>query len=88
MSSSYSESASGVISRLVGLVTTLKTILVAFGVLVFGVLFMTAAMMFDRSYWWLGAILGVALGYGFGIYLASMLSLFVDWMVQVLSNRP
>ena len=86
MSQDSSESAS-VVSRLAKLAATLKTIIVTFGVIMFGILFIIAAMVIDRGYWWWGAIIGVLVGYSFGIYVASMLSLFVDWMVLMVKNR-
>ena len=72
------------VSRLMTLTTSLKTISIAFGVLMLGGLFMIGAALLYRDYWWLGGIIGILLGYGFGIYLASVLNLVIHWMVQML----
>lgn len=72
-----------IMSRLVILTTTLKTITIAFWVLNLGGLFTVAAAFFDRDYWWLGGIIGILLGYGFGTYFASVFNLLIEWMMKM-----
>lgn len=78
------ENTHSVVSRLVILRTTLNRMTMAFGVLFLGGLVTFSVALFDRGYWWLDGIFGVLLGYGFGIYLGSVLNLFVEWMAQML----
>jgi len=78
------ENARSIGSRLGILATTLKPITVALWILILGSLFTIEAAFIDRDYWWLGGIFGIILGYGFGIYLASVFGLVIEWMQQVL----
>jgi hypothetical protein len=76
-----------VVTRLAILKTTLSRMTIAFWVLFLGGLTTFAVAFFNRDYWWLGGIIGILLGYGFGIYLASVLNLVVEWMVQMLIGQ-
>ncbi len=78
------EHTQSLISRLGILNTTLKTVTIAFMVLFLGCMLALVVGFFFRDYWWLGGILGILLGYGFGIYFASVLNIMVEWMIQML----
>jgi hypothetical protein len=82
MSHYENENTRNIVSRLGILTTTLKTIVIAAWIVVLGSLLALLAAFF--GYWWLGAIIGILLGYGFGLYFASMLILVVEWMAQIL----
>lgn len=82
MSLYENENTRNILSRLGILTSTLKMIVVALWVVVLGSLFTIGAAFF--GYWWLGAIIGILVGYGFGIYFASILVLMTDWMTQML----
>ena len=73
-----------VISHLISLATMLNRMTIAVWVFVFGILVTNAVAFFARDYWWLGGIFGILLGFGFGIFFASVLNLAIEWMVQVL----
>ncbi len=76
------ENTRNIISRLEILRTSLKAIMVASWVVVLGSLLAIGGAFF--GYWWMGAIVGILLGFGFGIYFSSMLILMTDWMTQML----
>ncbi len=78
------EHTQSLISRLGILNTTLKTVTIAFMVLFLGCMLTLVVGVFSRDYWWLGGIVGILLGFGFGIYFASALNLIVEWMIQML----
>lgn len=85
MSLYKNENTRNIVSRLGILASSLKTIVIAAWIVVLGSLFTFLAAIF--GYWWLGAIIGILLGYGFGLYFASMLILIVDWMGQILTAQ-
>jgi hypothetical protein len=73
-----------VVSQLAAMTTTLYKMTIAIWILIFGSLVTVVVAFFARDYWWLGGLIGILLGYGFGIYLASVLNLVIEWMVQML----
>ncbi len=72
------------ISHLITQSTTLNWMTRAFWIVFIGSLATLLVAFFAQDYWWLGGIIGILLGYGFGIYLASVQNLVIEWMAQTL----
>src|SRR4030043_70262 len=72
------------VSHLITQSTILNRVTRAFWILFLGSLTILFVATFARDYWWLGGIIGILLGYGFGLYLASIQNLVIEWMVQTL----
>lgn len=81
------EQCRSVASRLVILTNTLNWIAVAFWALMIGSFMTIVVAFFARDYWWLGAIFGILIGYGFGIHLGSVIHLLIEWLVQMLMTQ-
>lgn len=73
-----------VVSQLASMTTTLYKMTIAIWILILGSLVTIVVAFFARDYWWLGGVIGILLGFGFGIYFASVLNLVIEWMVQML----
>ncbi len=81
------ENTSKLVSHLITQSTTLNRMTRAFWILILGSLATLLVAFFARDYWWLGAIIGILLGYGFGLYLASIQNLVIEWKVQTLTAQ-
>ena len=74
-----------IVARLVTAGNTQRPIVLISGIIFSGILFSFFATLFlDRSLWWLGGMLGIILGYALGLYTASLLTIFFEWMAQIL----
>ena len=78
------ENTHKLVSHLITQSTTLNRMTRAFWILFLGSLATLLVAIFARDYWWLGGIIGILLGYGFGVYLASVQNLVIEWMAQTL----
>lgn len=78
------ENTRKLVSHLITQSTTLNRMTRAFWILYLGSLAILLVAFFARDYWWLGGIIGILLGYGFGLYLASVQNLVIEWMVHTL----
>ena len=78
------ENTRKLVSNLITQSTTLNRMTRAFWIVFLGSLVILFAAFFARDYWWLGGIIGILLGYGFGLYLASVQNLVIEWMAQTL----
>ena len=78
------ENTRKLVSHLITQSTTLNRMTRAFWILFLGSQVILLVAFFARDYWWLGGIIGILLGYGFGLYLASVQNLVIEWMVQTL----
>ena len=78
------ENTRKLVSNLITQSTTLNRMTRAFWILFLGSLAILFVAFFARDYWWLGGIIGILLGYGFGLYLASVQNLVIEWMMQTL----
>ena len=81
------ENTRKLVSHLITQSTTLNRMTRAFWILFLGSLAILLVASFARDYWWLGGIIGILLGYGFGLYLASVQNLVIEWMVQTLTAQ-
>jgi hypothetical protein len=81
------ETTRKLISHLVTQSTTLNRLTRTFWTVFLGSLAILLAAFFARDYWWLGGIIGILLGYGFGLYLASVQNLVIEWMLQTLTAQ-
>ena len=78
------ENTRKLVSHLITQSTTLNRMTRAFWILFLGSQVILLVAFFARDYWWLGGIIGILLGYGFGLYLASVQNLVIEWMMQTL----
>ncbi len=76
-----------VVSQLAAMTTTLYKMTIAIWILILGSLVTIVVAFFAQDYWWLGGVIGILLGYGFGLYLASVQNLVIEWMVQTLTAQ-
>jgi predicted phage tail protein len=85
------ERTRGIVDRMVLLGNNLRPFTITLSAVNFGLLFgILGALVFGDS-WFVLALVGVIVGFGFGIFLASALAVLLEWMAQVLirlDTRP
>jgi hypothetical protein len=78
------ERTTSIVSRLVSLGNILRVLLIATSILVWGVGLALAAQSLSQGSWYVGAILGVIIGYLLGLFTAAGAAIFLEWMAQML----
>lgn len=81
------ENTRKLVSHLIAQSRTLNGMTRAFWILFLGSLAILLVAFFARDYWWLGGMIGILLGYGFGLYMASVQNLVIEWMVQTIITQ-
>jgi hypothetical protein len=76
-----------IVDRLVALGNQLGPLITWSSALLWGALFMFLASQINRELWWLGAIIGLATGYGLGRLITTLLAAALEWMAQLLLTQ-
>jgi hypothetical protein len=85
------ERTRGIVDRMVLLGNNLRPFTITLSAVNFGLLFGILGALVFRDSWFVLALVGVIVGFGFGIFLASALAVLLEWMAQVLirlDTRP
>jgi len=72
------------VNRLVALGNTIRLITISCSILLFGALLSLSVRVLSPELWWAGGLLGVLVGYGLGFYAASLVTVTLEWMAQLL----
>lgn len=72
------------VNRLVALGNTIRLITISCSILLFGALLSLVVRVLSPELWWAGGLLGVLVGYGLGFYAASLVTVTLEWMAQLL----
>jgi hypothetical protein len=73
-----------IVDRLVAMANGLGLVITWGSALLWGALFMFLVLLVSRDLWWLGAVAGLAIGFGLGRLLTALLVATLEWMAQVL----
>ncbi len=73
-----------IVRRLAAMGNTLRLPVIAVFVTLSGAVLASLGEQIIPGLWWLGAIYGVLIGFGTGVYLSALLSLTLEWMAQYL----
>jgi hypothetical protein len=85
------ERTRGIVDRMVLLGNNLRPFTITLSAVNFGLLFGILGALVFRDSWFVLALVGVIVGFCFGIFLASALAVLLEWMAQVLirlDTRP
>jgi len=72
------------VNRLVALGNTIRLITISCAILSFGALLSLLVRVISPELWWAGGLFGVLVGYGLGFYAASLVTVTLEWMAQLL----
>jgi Zn-dependent M32 family carboxypeptidase len=78
----YQEITKDMIHRLVAIAPLLRIATITGWALGLGVLLSILSALLLQDVWWLGGILGAAVGYGIGSVFAAFFNLTIEWMVR------
>jgi len=73
-----------IVSRLVSLGNILRVLLISTSILVWGIGLALAAQSLSGGSWYVGAILGILVGYLLGLFTAAGAAILLEWMAQIL----
>ena len=73
-----------IVSQLVAIGNAVRLVTIASCVVLLGVILSLVGVSFLRDLWWLGGLGGIALGYMLGSYIASLFTVVIEWMAQLL----
>lgn len=73
-----------IVTRLVTIGNTIRSVTIASYVILLGSILSLIGVTFLQDLWWLSGLGGIILGYVIGSYIASLSTVVVEWMAQLL----
>jgi hypothetical protein len=78
------ERTKNIVTHLVRIGNTLRWIIIIVTMIVLSAMLALAGGIIRPEWWLFGALFGVVLGYGLGDFIASMITVGIEWMAQML----
>lgn len=75
---------SDIVKRLVTIGNIIHIVTIASYVIVLGAIFSLVGVPLLDDAWWIGGISGIVIGYVLGSYIASLFTVVIEWMAQLL----
>ena len=81
------ERTTSIVQRLVLIGNTLRLVVILTDVVIIASLLTLVGQAVWPEAWWLFGMVGLAVGYGLGEYMAALLMAVVEWMAQLLISQ-